>query len=114
MNISQEALDASLKNETRRHFLKTCSTGMGMMALGSLLSCDADKKTEISNPYLPKMPHFLPKAKSVIYLHMAGSPSQLELFDFKPELQKYNGKDCPAELLAGKTFAFIQIGRAHV
>ena len=54
------------------------------------------------------MPHFAPKAKRVIYLHMAGSPSQLELFDYKPELVKLDGKECPKEFLAGKQFAFIQ------
>jgi Protein of unknown function (DUF1501) len=109
MNLLQQADEQARQYLTRRHFLKNCSTGMGMMALGSLLGCESGKKEEaVYNPYAPKLPHFLPKAKSVIYLHMAGSPSQLELFDFKPELQKYSGKDCPAELLAGKTFAFIR------
>lgn len=55
-----------------------------------------------------KAPHHKPKAKSVIYLHMAGGPSQLELFDPKPELQKHNGTDCPQHLLEGKRFAFIK------
>lgn len=52
--------------------------------------------------------HFPAKAKRVIYLHMAGSPSQLDLFDYKPELEKLNGKDCPQSFLEGKRFAFIQ------
>jgi hypothetical protein len=55
-----------------------------------------------------KAPHFAPKAKRVIYIHMAGAPSQLELFDYKPELVKYHGMDCPAEFLEGKKFAFIR------
>ena len=54
------------------------------------------------------LPHFPAKAKRVIYLHMAGSPSQLELLDYKPELQKMDGKDCPQSFLEGKQFAFIQ------
>ncbi len=54
------------------------------------------------------MPMFPGKAKSVIYLHMAGAPSQLELFDYKPELMKMDGQDCPQSLLEGKRFAFIR------
>jgi hypothetical protein len=57
---------------------------------------------------LPKMPHFPGRAKRVIYLHMAGAPSQLELFDFKPELQKLHNQLCPQSLLEGKRFAFIR------
>lgn len=53
-------------------------------------------------------PHFPPRAKRVIFLHMAGGPSQLELFDYKPELQKLDGEDCPASFLEGRRFAFIQ------
>ena len=61
-----------------------------------------------ANPLAPAAPHFAPKAKRVIYLHMAGAPSQHELFDFKPDLLKLNGKECPQEFLEGKQFAFIQ------
>src|SRR5690606_8164527 len=52
--------------------------------------------------------HFAPRAKRVIFLHMAGAPSQLELFDYKPDLQRLNGELCPESLLEGKRFAFIQ------
>ena len=52
-------------------------------------------------------PQFAPRAKRVIYLHMAGAPSQLELFEHKPELTRFDGQDCPASLLAGKRFAFL-------
>jgi len=75
----------------RRHLL----TG-GSLGLANLFLSSAQKRV---NPG---------KAKSVIYLHMAGAPSQLELFDYKPELIKYNGKPCPDELLKGKRFAFIK------
>ena len=61
-----------------------------------------------AHPLEPKLPPFAGKAKSVIYLHMAGAPSQLELFDYKPELMKMDGQDCPPSLLAGKRFAFIR------
>src|SRR5262245_19841968 len=108
--IIREAHYKSLEYITRRHFLKECRTGIGLMGLGSLLAgCDwfGSKNTiaqvspvlDAYNPLAPKLPHFPGKAKSVIYLHMAGAPSQLELFDYKPELLKLNGKDCPQSLL---------------
>jgi hypothetical protein len=88
-----------------------------MMALGSFLQgCDlfGSKKDsaaaafDVNNPLIPKAPHFPAKAKSVIFLHMAGAPSQLELFDYKPVLQKMHGQDCPPSFIEGKKFAFIR------
>ncbi len=115
MNIFQELQYKNIQYETRRHFLKKCSSGLGAIALGSLLGCDPFSTTKASNnivteagPMAPRFPHFAAKAKRIIYLHMAGSPSQLELFDYKPELVKLDGKDCPASLLEGKRFAFIE------
>ena len=81
----------NLKMETRRHFLERCSLGLAGMYLSAA-----------ENPLALRKPHFEPKAQAVIYLHMAGSPSQLELFDYKPELIKYNGKPCPDELQIGR------------
>ncbi|MEY4628898.1 MAG: hypothetical protein RLZZ595_1224 [Bacteroidota bacterium] len=110
--IQIEATQTALKFETRRHFLKQCRTGMGMMALGSLLDgCNLfsnDNTALASNPLMAKAPHFAGKAKSVIFLHMAGAPSQLEMFDYKPELQKMDGMDCPDSFIKGKKFAFIR------
>ncbi len=98
-------LQTLLQQYTRRHFLERCNLGLAGMFLAGV----ADRAlASDTNPLTPKKPHFAPKAKSVIYLHMAGSPSQLELFDYKPELIKYNGKPCPDELLKGKRFAFIK------
>lgn len=100
-----------LLNITRRHFIKECGLGFGALALGALWGCSSSNPVETfnaSNPLQPKAPHFPAKAKSVIYLHMAGAPSQLELFDYKPELLKLHGKDCPPSLLEGKKFAFIR------
>ena len=115
MNLQEEFQHRKLQYQTRRHFLKQCTMGMGAMAFGSLLgSCMGEGSAQplalidSSNPLAPKASHFAARAKRVIYMHMAGSPSQLELFDYKPELQKYDGKDCPQSLLEGKTFAFIQ------
>ncbi len=85
---------------TRRHFFGQAGLGFGSIALSSLLareSAAADKAWKIPA-----------KAKSIIYLHMAGSPSQLELFDHKPALTKLHNTECPKEYLEGKRFAFIQ------
>lgn len=113
-NLLKELQHAELQRQTRRHFLKECGFGLGAIGLGSLLGSCGTSSAEIAAPILPndpmavRMPQFAPKAKRVIYIHMAGAPSQLELFDYKPELEKYHGKDCPAEFLEGKKFAFIQ------
>ncbi len=104
---------ARLHGYTRRHFLKESAMGLGGLALGALLGCHGKRTPagivfDPAHPLEPKLPPFAGKAKSVIYLHMAGAPSQLELFDYKPELMKMDGQDCPPSLLAGKRFAFIR------
>ena len=91
--------DRSLLFETRRHFFSRCGVGIGRVALASLLSEQVRAAT--------RAPHFPAKVKSVIYLFMAGGPSQLELFDYKPALQQHNGQTAPDELLKGKRFAFM-------
>lgn len=115
--IEKEAQLASLTLETRRLFIKQCTLGLGGLALGGLLGSCANKDTnkvakeifyDPMNPLAPRMPHFAAKAKSVIYIHLAGAPSQLELFDYKPQLEKLDGKECPPSLLEGKKFAFIR------
>jgi hypothetical protein len=114
--LAQEARVASMRFATRRHFLKESAMGLGALALGALLpGCRSTPEAGVSdisfdaaNPLSPKLPHFAGRAKSVIYLHMAGAPSQLELFDYKPDLMKLNGQDCPPSLLEGKRFAFIR------
>lgn len=109
--VAQAAVEAHFKQaqlETRRHFLKKCGSGMGAMALAGLYGCSQNSTEKYVRDNLPKLGPLPQKVKSVIYMHMAGSPSQLELFDYKPELQKWNGKDCPSEFLEGKTFAFIR------
>lgn len=95
---------------TRRQFFGGVGLGLGSLALSVLLERDgyAAPPPKAVGPLAPKPPMFAPKAKAVIYLHMAGSPSQLELFESKPELAKYDGKDCPEEFLKGKRFAFIK------
>lgn len=100
-----------LEHFTRRHFLSKCTTGLGAMWLASQGSSWAGSNVLVkdpASPLAPASPKFPGKAKRVIYLHMAGAPSQHELFDYKPELEKLNGKECPKEFLEGKQFAFIQ------
>ncbi|TWI85512.1 secreted protein [Lacibacter cauensis] len=113
--LATEAKQKELQFFTRRHFLKESAMGFGALALGSLLgSCGnnmgmaSSPVFDAAHPLAPRMPFFPAKARSVIYLHMAGAPSQLELFDYKPELAKLNGQDCPPSLLEGKKFAFIR------
>ncbi|MFT5142162.1 MAG: hypothetical protein ACI80V_000377 [Rhodothermales bacterium] len=113
-DVQKEARLREAQYLTRRHFLRTCSTGLGAAALGSMLGCNTGSASiptagvDFSDPMAPRVPHHLPTAKRVIFLHMAGAPSQLELFDYKPELAKLNGQPCPPSLLEGKRFAFIR------
>ena|ERR1035438_1557161 len=114
--LVKEANEKAFHFLTRRHFLKESAMGFGALALGSLLggckfgasNSDAQVIFDPAHPLMPKLPMFPGKAKSVIYLHMAGAPSQLELFDYKPDLMKLDGQLCPQSLLEGKRFAFIR------
>jgi len=114
---------ARLQAQTRRHFLRSFTAGVGAMFLGSLASqqfasvqaaeLDPDGTPHLDFSRDPKTPlsvlppQFPARAKRVIYIHMAGAPSQLELYDYKPDLLKLDGQDCPASFLVGKRFAFI-------
>jgi hypothetical protein len=94
-----------LKAITRRHFFLDTGFGIGSLALSALLN---DRLfAESSSPRSGK-PHFPPKSRSVIFLFMAGAPSQLDLFDYKPKLEQYDGQPCPEELVKGERFAFIK------
>jgi hypothetical protein len=93
---------------TRRQFFSRCALGLGSIALASMM-----KEQELFgasagpalNPMAIKPPHFPAKAKNIIYLFMAGGPSQLELFDHKPKLQELNGQPIPDSFIEGKRFA---------
>jgi hypothetical protein len=91
---------------TRRHFLRDSQVGLGALALSLLSRKDAPAQQAVPNPLAPRRPHFAAKAKNVIYLHMAGSPPHLDLFDYKPELVRRNAQDCPESFLRGRRFAF--------
>ncbi len=92
----------------RRWFLEQCGVGLGALALRTLAPTTTARADETSlAPLAPRAPHFAPRAKRVIYLFMAGAPSHLDLFDYKPQLVKYHGQLPPAELLQGYRAAFI-------
>ena len=95
--------------QTRRHFFAECGVGLGSMALGSLLNEGraGEAGASLANPLAPRPGHFPARAKNVIYLFMAGGPSQFELFDYKPELQKWHGQPIPESFIKGKRFAFM-------
>jgi hypothetical protein len=98
-----------LGNVTRRHFLRQSQVGLGSIALASLLAGETKADTSASkviNPLAPKAPPRPAKAKRVIYLHLTGSPPHLDLFDYKPELVKWNDTPCPDQFIKGKRFAF--------
>lgn len=102
-----------LRLATRRHFFKDCSLGIGTMALSALLNENlfSDRRSSsetVINPLAPRPAHFAAKAKSIIYLFMAGGPSHLDLFDHKSKLQELNGSAIPEELVKGERFAFIK------
>ncbi|NAS14386.1 DUF1501 domain-containing protein [Poritiphilus flavus] len=117
--LIKEKIERELQARTRRHFIKECAAGMGGLAFGSLFAA-CDRKKAVPQPTGRKLterdlnplsvlpPPNMSRIKSVIYLHMAGAPSQLEMFDYKPQLQKLHGKPCPESLLEGKKFAFIR------
>jgi hypothetical protein len=110
MSIENELREAL----TRRHFFGRSATGLGIAALGSLLASDAYGATEDASQFggLAGLPHFAPKAKRVVYLHQSGGPSQLDLFDYKPGLKKYQGTDLPASVRQGQRITGMTSGQA--
>src|SRR5438874_2940550 len=96
----------------RRHFFRDCGYGIGKAALASLLCGQTRGLTAPGSPkpdpFAPRPPHFPAKAKAVIHLFMAGAPSQLDLFDYKPDLARLEGKPLPPEVIKGQRYAFIR------
>lgn len=100
----------------RRNFLTTCASGIGGVALASLLEADgllagdgaSRAQAEPANPLAPRAPHFAPKAKSCIFIFLEGAPSQLDLYDPKPKLNELHGQKLPESLTKNVRFAFIQ------
>ncbi len=101
-------------SQTRRHFFADCGVGVGKIALAGLLA-EASGAARVrgddavaAGPLAARPPHFPGKAKAVIQLFMAGAPSQLEMFDYKPALAKMEGKPIPPEVIGGQRYAFIR------
>ncbi len=95
---------------TRRHFFRDCGVGVGKIALAGLLTDALSTRSPAApvDPLAPRRPHFAPKATRVIHLFMAGAPSQLDLFDYKPQLAKLEGKPLPPSVIRGQRYAFIR------
>ncbi|NIP96420.1 MAG: DUF1501 domain-containing protein, partial [Akkermansiaceae bacterium] len=100
-----------LTEQSRRHFFRDCGVGLGTIALNSLLGQLQARHLPVIDPSQPmgaRTPPFPARVKNVIYLFMAGAPSQLELFEDKPKLREFNGKAPPPSLMEGKRFAFLK------
>ena len=102
MNLAHQ----QLQHQTRRHFLR----GVGQFSLGAIalraLGARAEASAGLANPLAVRPPHFAPKVKRVVYLHMSGGPPHLDLFDYKPELVKRDGQLAPDDFIKGRRFAF--------
>src|SRR2546428_12831305 len=128
-------IEDMLRAVTGRHFFKQAGFGTGAAALSSLLNryplasslsftgedptlrsrartgdttAAANPVAGAVNPLAPKPPMFPAKAKSIIYLFMAGAPSQVDLLDYKPKLQQFDGQNIPDSFVKGERFAFIK------
>ncbi len=95
---------------SRRTFLQRSATGLGLGALGSLLNPALSKAA--AGQGLAGLPHFAPKAKRIIYLFQSGAPSQMDLFDPKPQMEAQRGKDLPASIRQGQRLTTMTSGQA--
>ena len=104
---------AQLRQVTRRHFFSDCRVGLGALGLASLLdervlAANIPDNARLTNPLAIRPTHFPAKATNVIYMFMAGGPSQLELFNSRPKLQELDGQQIPDSFVEGKRFAFLK------
>ncbi|MEX2580694.1 MAG: DUF1501 domain-containing protein [Verrucomicrobiales bacterium] len=102
-------MNEHLKDLTRRHFFRDCGVGLGKIGLSAAMAGGfGNLARAASSPLDPRDTHYSPRAKRVVFLFMAGAPSQLELFDDKPKLRQLDGKPIPPSVVAGQRYAFIQ------
>src|SRR5262249_24885889 len=112
--VRMEPGDQDLRAVTRRQFFRETGFGIGTLALAALLertlapAPPTGERAPAGGPLAPRPPHFAPRAKSIIYLFMAGGPSQIDLFDPKPKLAALNGQKIPEEFIKDQRFAFIK------
>ncbi|PHN01302.1 DUF1501 domain-containing protein [Flavilitoribacter nigricans] len=121
MNLDWNDLE---KQMGRRHFLTKTSLGLGAMALGSLVgSCKqspgtkaphSDELEAAQDEFLATLPHYFPRAKRVVYLFMSGGPSQMDLFDYKPELTGMHGQDLPDSVRRGQRLTGMSAGQSSI
>ena len=113
-DVRLNPFENAVRAVTRRHFFRQAGLGIGSAALTGLLNSSsfasgmAPAATTSRDPLAPKAPMFPAKAKSIIYLFMAGAPSQVDLLDYKPKLQQLDGEHVPESLTKGEKFAFIK------
>jgi hypothetical protein len=111
---STDSISRRCRARARRHFFRECGVGLGKIALAGLLSGGLSRPglgaaaAASTAALAPRAPHFAPRARSVIHLFMAGAPSQLDLFDHKPELARLEGKPLPPAVIGGQRYAFIR------
>ena len=108
MKSRQQHIQQQMITGTRREFLNSTASGLGMAALGSMLAQDDVIAAPGTNPLAPRAPHFEGKAKACIFIFMAGAPSHLDLFDPKPVLNERHGEPLPKSMLEKVRFAFIK------
>src|SRR3954470_24399234 len=94
--------------QTRRGFFRSLAGGLGTAAIAHLLAAEGRTESAGNDPLRPKPPHFKATAKNVIFLFMEGAPSQLDLFDPKPGLQKWHGQSLPESMTKDLRLAFIK------
>jgi uncharacterized protein (DUF1501 family) len=99
--------------ETRRQFFARGARGIGSIALASLLKAEQTPQAKAAVGGLPGLPHFAPKAKRAIYLHMLGAPPQLETFDYKPGLSTWFDKDLPESIRNGQRLTTMTSGQTR-
>ena len=105
----------AIRTETRRQFFARQAKGIGGLALASLMAEDAraSKSAEVRGGGLPDLPHFAPKAKRCIYLHMMGAPPQIDLLDYKPKMKDWYDKDLPESIRQGQRLTTMTSGQAR-
>lgn len=111
-NFSQTPEDQCALNESRRQFFARGARGIGMVALSQLMA----QAAVVDKPAigaLPGMPHFPPKVKRCVYMHLVGAPSQLDLFDYKPKMKDWYDKDLPESIRAGQRLTTMTSGQSR-
>ena len=110
-------MDQQFLQQTRRDFFTSARSGLGALALTSLLNADivsATDSTQTMNPSAPKAPHHPPRAKNCIFIFLGGGTSQVELFDPKPRLQQHAGQMLPESFFKNERFSFIERDKSFV